>query len=43
MIDLHMHTNLSDGTDTPQQLFEKVIAAGVTVFSVTDQDNLRVE
>ena len=39
-IDLHMHSTLSDGTDTPEQLLGKVIEAGIGVFSVTDHDGV---
>lgn len=37
-IDLHMHTTVSDGTDTPEELIDTVTAAGITLFSVTDHD-----
>ena len=40
-IDLHMHSTVSDGTDTPQALPELVRAAGITVFSVTDHDAVK--
>jgi predicted metal-dependent phosphoesterase TrpH len=40
-IDLHMHTAVSDGTDTPEQLLRNVIAAGIGVFSVTDHDAVK--
>ncbi|MBQ9543945.1 MAG: PHP domain-containing protein [Clostridia bacterium] len=40
-IDLHTHTTVSDGTDTPAQLLENVIAAGIEVFSVTDHDAVK--
>ena len=40
-IDLHLHTNVSDGTDTPAELLEKVRAAGICVFSVTDHDAVK--
>lgn len=40
-IDLHMHTTVSDGTDTPEGLLQKVKAAGITVFSVTDHDAVK--
>jgi predicted metal-dependent phosphoesterase TrpH len=32
---------MSDGSDTPFELLEKVAAAGLKVFSVTDHDDLR--
>ena len=40
IIDLHMHTTASDGTDTPQALLENVRKAGITTFSVTDHDTV---
>ena len=40
MIDLHMHSTASDGTDTPQELVQKVREAGISCFSVTDHDTL---
>ena len=40
-IDLHMHSNVSDGTDSPAALLEKVKAAGIGVFSVTDHDAVK--
>ncbi len=38
-IDLHMHTTASDGSDTPEELLEKILAAGYEYFSVTDHDS----
>lgn len=38
IVDLHMHTNVSDGTDTPKELLSRVRAANIDVFSVTDHD-----
>jgi len=38
MIDLHTHTNCSDGTDTPAQLVNKALAEGVSVLAITDHD-----
>lgn len=40
-IDLHMHSTVSDGTDTPQTLLKKARAAGLAVFSVTDHDAVK--
>lgn len=39
-IDLHIHTTASDGSDTPAQLLEKLRAAGIRTFSVTDHDTI---
>ena len=37
-IDLHMHSTVSDGTDTPLMLLEKARSAGLLLFSLTDHD-----
>jgi len=37
-IDLHTHTTVSDGSDTPRQLVEKAWASGVDVIGLTDHD-----
>jgi len=37
-IDLHIHTTVSDGTDTPEEIINKVRAAGIDMFSITDHD-----
>ena len=36
LIDLHIHTTVSDGTDTPEELLGKVKDAGISLFSVTE-------
>ena len=40
-IDLHIHTVISDGTDTPEALLRKVKAAGLELFAVTDHDAVK--
>jgi hypothetical protein len=40
MIDLHTHTNFSDGTDSPAQLINKALAAGISVIGLTDHDSV---
>ena len=40
-IDLHIHTTASDGTDTPELLLEKVRAAGIGMFAITDHDAVK--
>ncbi len=37
-IDLHMHTTMSDGTDTPEEIIGRVKEEGIGIFSVTDHD-----
>ena len=39
-VDLHIHTTASDGADSPRVLAEKVAAAGLELFSVTDHDTI---
>ena len=38
MIDLHLHTTASDGTDTPAGLVRACREAGITTMAVTDHD-----
>lgn len=38
--DLHIHTAASDGSDSPAELAQKVLAAGLELFSVTDHDTV---
>ena len=38
MIDLHSHTNESDGTFSPAQLIAEAVRAGVDTLGITDHD-----
>lgn len=38
-IDLHTHSNRSDGTDTPAELVERAAGTGLDVVALTDHDN----
>lgn len=40
MVDLHTHTNESDGTDSPIELVEKAHASGLRTLAITDHDTL---
>lgn len=40
MIDLHMHTNNSDGSDTTEELIKKAENLKLKYISITDHDNL---
>lgn len=40
-VDLHMHTSISDGTDSPEEILLHVKEAGIGLFSVTDHDALK--
>lgn len=37
-MDMHMHSIVSDGTDSPLELIQKVADAGIELFSLTDHD-----
>lgn len=38
-IDLHTHSNRSDGTDSPTELMENAATAGLDVIAITDHDS----
>ncbi len=40
-IDLHTHSFVSDGTDSPAELLQNARKAGLSLFSLTDHDALR--
>jgi predicted metal-dependent phosphoesterase TrpH len=40
MIDLHLHTTVSDGRCTPRELVERARDAGISVMAVTDHDTV---
>ena len=40
MIDLHSHTNCSDGELTPRELVELAQRRGLSAFAITDHDTL---
>jgi len=40
-IDLHMHTLISDGTDSLEEILSNVREAGIDLFSVTDHDSIK--
>lgn len=39
-VDLQVHSNCSDGTDTPDELVRKASALGIRVLAVTDHDSV---
>jgi len=39
-IDLHTHTNLSDGTDTPDEIIREFESRGLKVCAITDHDHI---
>ena len=41
MIDLHMHSTVSDGSDSPAQLLERVRETGLQAFALTDHDAIK--
>ena len=40
MIDLHMHSHCSDGTDSPEQLAQIAAAIGLKTIALTDHDTI---
>ena len=40
MIDLHVHSNRSDGTYSPKELVDYAIKKGLTAFALTDHDSI---
>jgi len=40
VIDLHTHSTISDGTDSPSTLINKALAAGITTLALTDHDTI---
>lgn len=40
MIDLHVHSNCSDGTYTPEELVDYAMAKGLAAFALTDHDSI---
>ena len=40
MIDLHMHTNKSDGVLSPTEIIDEAVKNNVKIISITDHDNI---
>lgn len=40
MIDLHIHSSASDGSDTPSELVDKAIKLGLRAIALTDHDTI---
>jgi predicted metal-dependent phosphoesterase TrpH len=40
VVDLHLHTTVSDGRCTPLELVDRAAAAGVSIMAVTDHDTV---
>lgn len=40
IIDLHIHTNLSDGALSPKEVIDMAVKNGVSVISITDHDTI---
>ena len=38
--DLHLHSNRSDGSDTPAEVVRAAAANGITLLALTDHDNV---
>ena len=40
-IDLHMHTTVSDGSDSPEEILQAVKTTGLLFFAVSDHDAVK--
>ncbi len=40
LVDLHLHSTASDGSDSPKELAEKLISHKIEIFSLTDHDTI---
>lgn len=40
MIDLHIHSNFSDGTDSISELLAKILESRINIFALTDHDTI---
>ena len=40
IIDLHVHTNCSDGSMTPKEVIDEAVKNGVSVISIADHDTI---
>ena len=40
-IDLHIHSTVSDGTDTPEEILRHVKETGIGLFALTDHDAIK--
>lgn len=40
IVDLHIHTNYSDGVLTPEQILAKAVESGLSAISITDHDTI---
>lgn len=39
-VDLHVHSNFSDGSDTAQELAKNIAESGIKIFALTDHDTV---
>ena len=39
-VDLHMHSSFSDGSDSPQEIIDKLRAREIHTFALTDHDTM---
>lgn len=40
LIDLHIHSNASDGTNSPEEIIDLAVKSGISAISITDHDTL---
>lgn len=39
-VDLHIHTTVSDGADTPEEIVQKALAIGLEAIAISDHDSM---
>ena len=39
-VDLHLHSDFSDGSDSVEVLIKKIIKANIKIFALTDHDTV---
>lgn len=39
-VDLHVHSNFSDGSDTVEELVQNIVDSGIKIFALTDHDTI---
>ena len=40
LIDLHMHTDISDGSESPEEVVHRAQSRGISAMAITDHDNV---
>ena len=41
LVDLHIHTSASDGTQNPDEILPEIIKRNIKLFSITDHNTIK--